>query len=98
MAQASTRNTTWSAIVGSAAFQQGMRDFTLGNPFPSDYDQGKGVFRRGSKDRWRYERGRLFAASCVGRDIVPAPARVNRRVNRVLISQASTAYRAGDFT
>ena len=89
--QTSTSRTTFSAIVGSAAFQLGVRDYQKSLPFREATD----IYRmfpgvRGAS--WNYERGRLYAASCAGRNEKTLPSRVGRSVNRSLMSHFAAAY------
>lgn len=86
--QAATGRTTFSAIVGSAAFRIGMEDYAQGLP-PRD-----ALNSRVQGAIWNYERGRLYAATCAGQSIATLPARVGRAVNRSLIHQVSQMYRA----
>jgi hypothetical protein len=90
--QTQTRNTTYSAIVGSAAFQLGVRDYQLCRPFREAVDVAR-MFPGVRGAVWNYERGRLYAASCAGKQEEPLPSRANGRyVNRSLISHFAAMY------
>ena len=88
--QTNTGKTTWSAIVGSAAFQLGVRDYQKSLPFREAVDVHRMFPVRGAV--WNYERGRLYAASCAGRNEKTLPSRVGRSVNRSLMSHFAAAY------
>jgi hypothetical protein len=82
------RSTTFSAIVGSAAFQAGVRDFQNG---AVNFDAWAA---KGGADSWRYERGRLFAAErAANRQSVPA-SRVGGKVSPFAISALIETFRA----
>lgn len=90
--QTTTSRTTFSAIVGSAAFQLGVRDYQQGRPFREAVDVSR-MFPGVRGCVWNYERGRLYAASCAGKDEKPLPSRANGRyVNRSLIGQFAAMY------
>jgi hypothetical protein len=82
MAQIKTRRTTWSSIVGAAAFREGVEDYQAGRA--PDYDRPKG--------RWQYERGRQYAAACAGAGRAPQPNRRGRSVSRIAIHDFAQQY------
>lgn len=85
MAQINTRRATFSSIVGSAAFREGIEDYQAGRA--PDYDK-----RAGTKGEWHYERGRQYAAHCAGAKRTPEPTRFGRRVSRIAIRDFAAAY------
>ena len=90
--QTQTSKTTYSAIVGSAAFQLGVRDHQLCCPFREAVDVAR-MFPGVRGAVWNYERGRLYAAACAGKGKRPLPSRANGRyVNRILIAQFAARY------
>ena len=85
MAQVSTKKVTFSSIVGSAAFKRGMDDYQQGKPFDPEFD-------RWGKATWHYERGRLYAAACLGKGEKLLPNRLGRAVNRGVIQHFMGFY------
>lgn len=82
MAQIKTRRVTWSSIVGTAAFREGIEDYQAGRA--PDYDRDKNC--------WQYERGRQYAAACAGLGRAPQPTRSGRSVSRFAIADFGRQY------
>ena len=76
--------TTWTAIVGSADFRQGVEDFRAGRPWRTDDPKWRGT--RGGVAN--YERGRHYAAACAGAGDEPMPLKYGRRVSQSAIRHA----------
>lgn len=85
MAQTNTRRVTFSSIVGSAAFREGVEDYQAGRA--PDFDK-----YANTKTVWRYERGRQYAAHCAGTGRAPEPTRFGRCVSRIAIRDFAAAY------
>ena len=68
MAQASTRATTFKAIISNHFFTRGVRDYCAGKPWDPEYEQWP--YMQGKKyvaAQCSYERGRHFAAATAGK-------------------------------
>lgn len=87
--QVKTRRITISAIVGSAAFQAGVKDFHDGVVNFGAWDNGEWV--------WHYERGRLFAATCLAAGKTVPASRQGRYVSPSAIRAVSDTFRARDI-
>jgi hypothetical protein len=89
--QIQTCKTTYIAIVGSAAFQLGVRDYQESLPLREAIDVHR-MFPGVRGAVWNYERGRLYAASCAGRNEKTLLSRMGRSVNLSLITHFAAAY------
>jgi len=87
MSQIKVRKITYSAVVGSAAFQAGVSDYQTGKVDFDRYSNGKGS--------WHYERGRLFAAERTAAGLTVPPSRVGRRVSSVACAMLAHAFKTG---
>lgn len=92
MGNARTKVITVSSVVGSAAYQRGVRDYEKGHGFPSERDPARPT----GKDVWHYERGRLAAAACRGKGIAVLPSRSGRKVSSRACRQLGDLFIDGD--
>lgn len=93
-----TQKVTLRRLMGTRLFALGVADYLKGHPM-RDADDMRDMWTRdyfAQNAQYAYERGRLFAAYCMGRQgEVPALKGRNRRITMPSLYLMSEAVRAG---